>query len=235
MVSVIDQFSILREYFGQILGAISLYRFVRDLYYRLTGRAPPAPAPGAISVDGFRDFDQKGAAAAPNGSSGPLVPGSAPPMSRTPLLLFLAAVVGIPYLLTKLFQWAKNNQPLGPDGRPLYPVAGGAPGEPPKAKEFATALFDFQAQNGMEIAFQRGDRIGVLSRTDPKGNPSTWWKGYVVPQPPQPLPPRVGMFPGNHVEPDTPSPAPSSVSSSSSPSSSASTGEQQRDPKPVDS
>ena len=51
----------------------------------------------------------------------------------------------------------------------------------------------------MEISFQPGNEIHVLSRADPRGNPVEWWKGYTA-DPNVQGPPRIGMFPGNYVE-----------------------------------
>lgn len=51
----------------------------------------------------------------------------------------------------------------------------------------------------MEISFQPGDEIHVLSRYDGQGNRAEWWKGYVAKIDMQ-GPPRIGMFPGNFVE-----------------------------------
>lgn len=58
---------------------------------------------------------------------------------------------------------------------------------------------DFVFLTEMEITFQPGDEVHVMSRTDPRGNTVEWWKGYTV-TPDMQGPPRVGMFPGNHVE-----------------------------------
>lgn len=49
-------------------------------------------------------------------------------------------------------------------------------------KELRIALFDFEARNELELSFQRGDVISVIS-----SDPSGWWKGS--------LNSKIGNFP----------------------------------------
>jgi peroxin-13 len=212
MVGVADQVGMLRAYLGRILSAFALYRFVRTLLYRLTGRTPPAAGVDQLSPAAFSAF----AAAAPAGAA---AAAGGPPLSRRPLLVFLAVVVGLPYLLSvvvrnareRALEAAVHGPPLGPDGHPLQLDAATGlmrTASDGRTVELARALADFQGQNStsatsaasaralgpnvqhctythaaMELTFRTGDHVVVLSRTDPAGAPAEWWKGYVVARP----------------------------------------------------
>ncbi|CCX33890.1 Similar to Reduced viability upon starvation protein 167; acc. no. P39743 [Pyronema omphalodes CBS 100304] len=71
------------------------------------------------------------------------------------------------------------------------------PPPPPKPRrltvdtEYATALYDFEAQAEGDLSFHTGDRIEIVKRTQ---NANEWWTGRVGPtgQP--------GQFPGNYVK-----------------------------------
>lgn len=60
-------------------------------------------------------------------------------------------------------------------------VAGqNAPLDPTKL-EFCRVLYDFtpeagNATQGVDLAVKKGDFIAVLSKSDPLGNPSEWWR-----------------------------------------------------------
>jgi len=195
VMGLMEQFGILRDYLGHALSMVALYRFARSLYYKLTGQLPPAN-PADLNVAKFEEFQQAASS------------------SKKPLLIFLAILVGIPLLLSTLLRKPKAKPfEIGPNGRPVLPN-----GERP---EVAKALYPFAGQNResfslrflvfptlkklcvcaveMEISFQSGNEIHVLSRADPRGNPVEWWKGYTV-DPNMQGPPRIGMFPGNYVE-----------------------------------
>jgi len=144
MVGVVDQFGVLREYLGRVLSVFALYRFVRNLLYRLTGRAPPA-ATEQLNSAAYAEFAAQ------------------PTYSRKPLFIFLAVVLGIPYLLSVVVRRARARAleaplgadgsvpPLGPDGQPLVldPVTGALrTATDGRTVELARALADFQGENG---------------------------------------------------------------------------------------
>lgn len=121
VMGLMDQFSILRDYLGQALSMVALYRFVRSLYYRLTGRTPPVN-PSDLSPEKFDEFQR--------------VAGS----SKKPLLIFLAILFGIPMLLSIIARRMRVKAfEIGPDGRPILPN-----GDRP---EIARALHPFAGQN----------------------------------------------------------------------------------------
>lgn len=182
MVSVAEQFSNLRTTLGSILGIFTLLRYLRTLFAKVTGRPPPADAT-SLTPSAFASFQ---------GLSSPSSPNQPPTPSRKPLLIFLAAVFGLPYLMTKLIrslaaQSSQNqNQPynpvLGPDGQPLPDDQ-----QPhnqridPSKLDFCRVLYDYTPENtpptpGIDLEVKKGDLVAVLSKSDPMGNPSDWWR-----------------------------------------------------------
>lgn len=177
MMSVAEQFGHLKNSLGSILGIFAIMRWARRLLAKLTGRAPPADA-GAITAADFAKFTANGG---PNGQKQPRP-------SFKPLLFFLAAVFGLPYLLGKLIRAMASTQ----ENRLL--AEGGAAEVDPKSLEFCRALFDFVPENPqIELELRKGDLVAVLSKQDPLGNPSDWWKVRTRDG-------RSGYVPSNYVE-----------------------------------
>lgn len=177
MVSVADQFANLRTTLGSILGIFTLLRWLRTLFAKITGRPPPADAtsltPSAFAA--FRGFP-------PTSSSG-----ATPTPSRKPFLVFLLAVFGLPYLLTKLIRSLASPSPstvidapvLGPDGTPLPDQAPIISTLVPSKLDFCRALYDYApppTANQTDLSVKKGDLVAVLSKTDPMGRPSEWWR-----------------------------------------------------------
>ncbi|PKS08225.1 hypothetical protein jhhlp_005167 [Lomentospora prolificans] len=170
MISVAEQFGNLRETLGSILGIFAIMRWIRTLIAKLTGRPPPADAT-ALTPAAFAKFEGR---AGPNGASaGP------PKASRKPLLFFIAAAFGLPYLMSKLIRTlaasqeeeqkrlAANEQQMRID---------------PSQLEYCRVLYDYAPQtqagaaNGVDLEVKKGDLVAVLAKTDPFGAPSEWWK-----------------------------------------------------------
>ena len=121
VMGLMEQFSILRDYLGHALSMVALYRFARNLYYKVTGRVPPAN-PADLNVAKFEEFQQAASS------------------SKKPILIFLAILIGIPMLLSAFMRKTKTKPfEVGPDGRPVLPS-----GERP---EVAKALYPFAGQN----------------------------------------------------------------------------------------
>ena len=189
MVSVAEQFSTLRTTLGSILGVFTLMRYFRTLFTKLTGRPPPADAT-SLTPSAFASFQGR------TPSAPTLLPNGQPVPSKKPFLIFLAAVIGLPYIMAKVIRsLAAQNQQLqehppeyqailGPDGRPLPDQFQGQPQLPatsPKDLEFCYVMYDYppsnqQPQNtDLELSVKAGDIVAVLSKTDPMGDPSDWW------------------------------------------------------------
>lgn len=168
MISVAEQFGNLRDTLGSILGIFTLMRWIRTLIAKITGRPPPADAM-SLTPAAFARFE--GRSVGPDGSP---IPAKA---SRKPLLFFLLAAFGLPYLMSKMIRGVAAS--AEEEERRLQQLAleQQQPVDPSKL-EFCRLLFDFapqQANGGMELDVRKGDLVAVLSNNDPAGNPSDWW------------------------------------------------------------
>lgn len=179
MVSVAEQFGNLRNTLGSVLGIFTLIRWFKTLVAKITGRPLPADAtaltPSAFSA--FLSGRSSSAASLPDGSPAPARP------SRKPFFMFILAVFGLPYLLGKLIRSLARSQEeearrqqavMGPNGElPNGPLD-------PSKLDFCRVLYDYtpDAQNtaGVDLAVRKGDIVAVLSKSDPMGNPSEWWR-----------------------------------------------------------
>lgn len=89
------------------------------------------------------------------------------------------AVFGLPYLMGKLIKALARSQEEE-EKRKLAenPQALGQPIDPNKL-EFCRALYDFTPNanmQGMDLSVKKGDMVAVLSKSDPMGNASEWWR-----------------------------------------------------------
>jgi peroxin-13 len=94
--------------------------------------------------------------------------------------MFAVAVFGLPYLMTKLIRSMaasqeealrkQNEMSLGPNGEPMV--------LDPKKLDFCRVLYDYSPPNQSvgDLAVKKGDMVAVLSKTDPMGNASEWWR-----------------------------------------------------------
>ncbi|EKD18217.1 peroxisomal membrane protein (Pex13) [Drepanopeziza brunnea f. sp. 'multigermtubi' MB_m1] len=197
MVSVAEQFGNLRNTLGSILGIFTLMRWLRTLFARITGRPPPADAM-ALTPSAFASFE--GRKFHPDGS-----PAQTPRPSKKPFIFFLAAAFGLPYLMGKLIKAlaasqeeeqrrlaASGQMQIGPDGQPI-PVQ-----IDPSKLDFCRVLYDFTpeagaAVQGIDLEVKKGDLVAVLSKSDPMGNPSEWWRCRARDG-------RMGYLPGVYLE-----------------------------------
>ncbi|KAH7391396.1 Peroxin 13, N-terminal region-domain-containing protein [Cadophora sp. MPI-SDFR-AT-0126] len=197
MVSVAEQFGNLRNTLGSILGIFTLMRWLRTLFAKITGRPPPADAT-ALTPSAFASFE--GRKFHPDGT-----PAQAPRPSKKPFLFFLAAAFGLPYLMGKLIKAlaasqeeeqrrlaASGQMQIGPDGQPIQAQID------PSKLDFCRVLYDFTpeagaAVQGIDLEVKKGDLVAVLSKSDPMGNPSEWWRCRARDG-------RMGYLPGVYLE-----------------------------------
>ena len=197
MVSVAEQFGNLRNTLGSILGIFAILRWLRALFAKLTGKPPPADA-SSLTPGAFANFE--GRKLLPDGSS--VTP---PRPSKKPFLFFLAAAFGLPYLMGKLIkalaasqeeearrQAAAGQVQFGPDGQPIPQQID------PSKLDFCRVLYDFTPESGaavqgVDLAVKKGDLVAVLSKSDPMGNPSEWWRCRARDG-------RMGYLPGVYLE-----------------------------------
>jgi peroxin-13 len=170
MVAVAEQFGNLRDTLGSVLGIFTLMRWIRTLIAKLTGR-PPAVDAKALTPAAFARFE---------GRQNPLPEGGRPRPSRKPLLFFLLAAFGLPYVMSKVIRSLAANAEEEERRRQL--VAAQQTLDPSKL-EFCRVLYDFSpaaqgqaAVQGVDLEVHKGDLVAVLGKSDPMGNPSEWWK-----------------------------------------------------------
>ncbi|KAK7739897.1 Peroxisomal membrane protein PAS20 [Cytospora paraplurivora] len=169
VVAVAEQFGNLRDTLGQVLGIYTIMRWIRTLIAKVTGRPPPADAM-ALTPASFARFEGRHA---PDGS-----PAAARP-SRKPLIFFLLFAFGLPYLMTKMIRSIAATHEEEERKRQQIQAQ---PIDPAKL-EFCRVLWDFSPESrgeavlkGVDLEVKKGDLVAVLSKTDPLGNPSDWWR-----------------------------------------------------------
>jgi peroxin-13 len=169
MVSVAEQFGNLRDTLGSVLGIFTLMRWIRTLIAKITGRPPPADAT-ALTPAAFARFEGR-AAVGPDGS-----PAGPTRASRKPLLFFLLAAFGLPYLMSKMIRTLAASHEEEEKRLQQLALEQQQPIDPSKL-EFCRLLYDFlpQPNTGVELEVRKGDLVAVLSKNDPAGTPSEWW------------------------------------------------------------
>ncbi|CAG8486841.1 8899_t:CDS:2 [Paraglomus occultum] len=178
MVGVVEQFGNLRNYLGQVLSIFALIRWIRRLYYKLTGRQQPVNA-NELNSANFQQFQQQRQ------------------YSRRPLVLFVLAVFGIPYLMHRLIQIVSDRQRQTGSSQLPDVTAPLMPGDQTRVSaqnlEFCRAMYDFKGEAPGELSFKRGDLVAILNKFDAGGLPSPWWLGRLRSG-------EQGVFPSNYVE-----------------------------------
>lgn len=197
IVGVIDQFAALRDIMGHVLGVFGLIRWAKGV---LSGEGV---VPRSALTDEFNAFVNT-----PAGPNGTRPPGAQKP-SKKPIIVFLLAMFGIPYLMHKLIKRLADRPPLQlmPSIDPVTGQPTLAPQPPqqliageqaasldPSKLTFAHALYPFDTTASQELALKKGDIIAVLSRHDPvTGVEGEWWRGRTRDG-------REGWFPRGFVE-----------------------------------
>ena len=174
MVAVAEQFGNLRDTLGSVLGIFTVMRWIRTLIAKLTGRPPPADAT-ALTPAAFARFEGR------NHSPADGAAGAHPKPSRKPLFFFLVAAFGLPYIMSKVIRSLASSAEEEERHRQLQ-LAQQQPLDPSKL-EFCRVVYDFspsaQGQptvQDVDMEVRKGDLVAVLSKSDPLGNPSEWWR-----------------------------------------------------------
>lgn len=169
MMSVAEQFGNLKNALGSLLGIFALIKFVKKIFYKLTGKTYNY----GINAKEFQKFEKSQKLLEENIRR--QQSGRKSRISFKPLLLFLAASIGFPYLLTKVIQKISEQQQ-----RRQQLMAGGAGPNgavDPSNLLFAKALYEFNPENpNMEIELKPNELVAILSKQDPTGAESQWWK-----------------------------------------------------------
>ncbi|KAG0746613.1 hypothetical protein G6F57_006583 [Rhizopus arrhizus] len=182
MIGVAEQFGNLRHYLGNIFNLFGLLRWLKRLFYKLTGKTPPAdlnenkdnpdlPEDQQLQITNSNQHEVQ----------------ISQSRNRRPVILFLAIITGLPYIMYKLIQRSHEHSLKEQQQRMMIPQYGGP-------VEMARVIHDFNGENQMELTIRRGDVIQILSKVDPAtGLPCDWWQGRL----PNGL---IGIFPANHVQ-----------------------------------
>ncbi|KAK9364812.1 Peroxin 13, N-terminal region-domain-containing protein [Lipomyces kononenkoae] len=210
MVGVAEQFAALRQSIigSASVGMLAIWRVFVRIWRRITGRQAPLQQK-KLDLQEFEKFKRAGG-----------VPGSGGQrVSVWPLLVFLGAVFGGPYLMSKLIKIISasrledemkllgyDNQLLRAGNNALPMVDGVVAGSTatgndliidPSKLEFCRAMYDFVPENdAIELQFKKGEVIAILSKDTVSGaedNEPTWWRGRLRDG-------RMGFFPSNYVE-----------------------------------
>ncbi|KIX01410.1 uncharacterized protein Z518_09136 [Rhinocladiella mackenziei CBS 650.93] len=180
MVSMAEQLGNLRQTLGSVLGIYTLMRWLRTLLAKLTGRPPPADAT-SLTPANFSSFLSGGRTPAtlPDGSPAP------PRPSKKPFIMFALAVFGLPYLMGKIIRAMAKSQEEEHRRQQeqmslTYTNQNGerVPIDPRKL-DFCRVMYDYTPapnSGGMDLEVKTGDFVAVLSKTDPMGNASEWWR-----------------------------------------------------------
>lgn len=178
MVSLAEQFGNLKNALGSLLGIFALINFCKKIFYKLTGKNYN----NGLNLKEFGKFENKQKKLeenlrkqqGPNGSSKSRI-------SFKPLLLFLAASIGFPYLLNKAIQKLnQQNQQRRLNDQQLHQQQQSMNSNnllDPSNLEFAKSLYEFNPENpNIEIELKPNELVAILSKLDPLGNESKWWK-----------------------------------------------------------
>lgn len=207
MISVAEQFGTLKQTLGSVLGIFTIMRWIRTAIAKLTGRPPPASSKDLTPAK-FAAF---------NGGGVPGPDGQPPKPSRKPFIFFVLAVFGLPWLMGKLIralaasQEASQNQQL---------IANGEKPLDPSKLDFCRVLYDYTPQTqpnqpfqeGLDLTVNKGDLVAVLSKSDPMGQPSEWWRCRARDG-------RVGYLPSPYLETIQRRPAQAQITAKSAPGS----------------
>ncbi|KZV80044.1 hypothetical protein EXIGLDRAFT_845920 [Exidia glandulosa HHB12029] len=156
MVGVADQLGQLRNALGTVLGLFGLVAWLRRRLF------------GPNAQDELRREFRAFAGGAP----------PVPRPSRKPLIVFLLAVLGIPYAMHRLIRVLAARIP---------PPGAGVPTDPSQLA-FVRAIHAFPARDALELTLQPGDIVAVLGALE-----GEWWRGRTRDG-------REGFFPAAYVE-----------------------------------
>ncbi|KAL5640059.1 hypothetical protein ACGC1H_007380 [Rhizoctonia solani] len=102
-----------------------------------------------------------------------------PRPSKKPILMILLAIFGLPYIMHKLVRALSTRLPAPPSAAPIDM----------SQVQFATALYDFEAKDPVELGLKKTDLVAILGRTE-NGD---WFRGRTREG-------KMGWFPANHVQ-----------------------------------
>ncbi|SCV99769.1 LAFE_0B02102g1_1 [Lachancea fermentati] len=169
MISVAEQFSYLKEMLGSFFGIFAVLKVMKRLLYKVTNGRIGSPPRKVLKEGSSNKLVQEFEKLHENDGK----PRSKKRISWKPLLIFLAAVFGFPFLLNKFISKLAQIQQRKMGGTMQQQVG---PLDP-RNLEFARAVYDFTPENPqIEVTLKKGDLMAIISKRDPMGNESQWWK-----------------------------------------------------------
>ncbi|GLB39225.1 putative peroxin 13, N-terminal region [Lyophyllum shimeji] len=168
MVGVADQFAHLRNALGSVLGLFGLLRWMREL---LTGRR--SHPSGGLTHE-FREFTNGRPIQGPRGPPPPKA-------SKKPLIIFLLAIFGVPYAMSRLIRILQERAQAqaAATGALLPPLD-------PSTLTFARALYPFTPTTPSELGLKENEIVAIMAKLDPRTGAEVdprmevegeWWKG----------------------------------------------------------
>ncbi|CCD25256.1 peroxin PEX13 NDAI_0E04390 [Naumovozyma dairenensis CBS 421] len=199
MVSVAEQFSYLKDSLGSFFGIFTIMKVLKKLLYFITkgklGNSITKNKRQRSLLDEFNKFADGNDDHQVRGANGQFeqTKKRGRKISMKPLIIFLMGVFGFPFLLNKFIENVnKNNSRRLSGGRGRYGNLRGQGGREddeegyedgsgmsidPNNLEFARAKYKFVPENPeMELQLSKGDLMAIISKQDPLGRDSEWWK-----------------------------------------------------------
>ncbi|KAJ3126484.1 Peroxisomal membrane protein PAS20 [Nowakowskiella sp. JEL0407] len=176
MIGVAEQFGNLKNYLSQLFSVFAVYKAGKEFIERsiLGRRANPAD----LNAKAFEDFTARS---------------NTPGKSSKPVWIFLFFAVGLPWLISKLIKRLQQQRLQNGEMNVTPEHSGAASIQNIKDLEFCRAMYDFVPENISELELRRGDIVAILTKLDPMGQPSDWWKGRLQSG-------KIGWFPSTYVE-----------------------------------
>lgn len=184
LVSFAEELSRLKEFIGSIFGMFSLIKMFKKLMMHFKPRDSSQINESNPLVKEFQNSVK-----IRNDSSDINNGAKNRKLAWKPLILFFMAVFGFPYLLQKYIKRLQNNhvKQLLSKGLMDEPID-------PANLDFARALYDFIPENPtIEITLKKGDLMAIISKKDPNGHESLWWRVRTKKG-------DVGYVPSNYIE-----------------------------------
>ncbi|CCE63791.1 hypothetical protein TPHA_0F03100 [Tetrapisispora phaffii CBS 4417] len=159
LLSIAEQFNYLKEVFGSALGIFffnKVYEKILNIATHGTKGLPSSKNELKSSmIKEFVKFQQG------------INERRRHKISWKPLLLFLFSIVGLPYILNRVISKLQTIESSHGVNEKIDL----------SNLEFARALFDFNPENRkIELTLTKGDLMAILTKKDPYGNTSKWWK-----------------------------------------------------------
>ncbi|KAI5961865.1 PEX13 [Candida pseudojiufengensis] len=181
MINLAEQFGNLKNALGSLLGIFALIKFLKKIFWKITGQS----FNNGLNLNEFNKFEKnqkkledkfKKSSNSPSGGS------KKPRISFKPLILFLAASIGFPYLLSKAIQYLneqnkRKQMELQQQQQQFQNPNGLVSPFDPTNLQFAKAIYEFNPENpSIELELKPNELVAILSKLDPLGNESKWWK-----------------------------------------------------------